>query len=57
VRIAMRRGEAIVGATHGYVYEAAVPAHRPASHYTPRVIASRADARIPVEDAHIIWYR
>ncbi len=37
------------------IYSADVPASRPASDYTPRIVPSHCGARIPLEDAHILW--
>ena len=39
------------------VYAADVPASRPASDYTPRIVPSHFGARIPLEEAHIRWFR
>ena len=39
------------------IYAADVPASRPASDYTPRIVPSHCGARIPLEDAHILWRR
>ena len=41
------------------VYSADVSASRPASDYTPRIVPCHAGsgARIPLEDAHILWFR
>ena len=39
------------------IYRADVPASRPASDYTPRIVPSHSGARIPLEDAHILWFR
>ena len=39
------------------LYSAEVPASRPASDYTPRIVPSHEAARIPLEDSHIIWLR
>jgi starch phosphorylase len=47
----------LLGATHGYAYTACVPADRPATDYTPRVIPHRKGAVVPLEDAHILWQR
>jgi starch phosphorylase len=37
------------------IYAGDVPASRPASDYTPRIVPSHSGARIPLEDAHILW--
>jgi len=57
VRQTMVRGAAIAGAINGYVFCANVPASRPQSHYTPRVIASHPQALTPMESALILWQR
>jgi starch phosphorylase len=44
-----------VGGDH--LYQASVPASRPASDYTPRVIPVHAAAQVPLEAAHILWQR
>jgi starch phosphorylase len=54
-RKVMRRTGTLPGAMNGYTYEADVVSDRPACHYTPRIIPTHADARIPCEDAHIMW--
>ncbi|MGP6158891.1 MAG: alpha-glucan family phosphorylase [Vulcanimicrobiaceae bacterium] len=38
------------------IYLAEVPASRPASDYTPRIIPSYSGASVPLEEAHILWY-
>jgi starch phosphorylase len=45
------------GPSSGYVYRAAVPATRPASDYTTRVIPNLCGMAVPLEDAHILWQR
>jgi glycogen phosphorylase len=57
VRQVMRRGNPLVGASHGYTYSACVTASRPAQDYTPRVIPSHPAAVIPLEAAQILWQR
>ena len=39
------------------LYAADVPASRPSSDYTPRIIPSYSGANVPLEDAHILWFR
>ncbi|MBA3024254.1 MAG: glycosyltransferase family 1 protein, partial [Sideroxydans sp.] len=56
-RVEMRRVRQLVGATNGYVYGAGVPAVRPASDYTARMIPRREAAAIPLENGHILWQR
>jgi starch phosphorylase len=57
VRQAMMRGEPLVGAAAGYVYAARLPAARPHSDYTPRLIPHRPDAAVPLEANQILWQR
>jgi glycogen phosphorylase len=51
----MDRGERLVGAANGFTYTATAPATRPAADYTPRVIAHRDGAFIPLEAPFILW--
>jgi len=44
-------------ASHGYVYSARVPATRPASDYTARVIPNRSGVAVPLEATRILWQR
>jgi len=57
VRQGMRCVRPLVGAAGGYVYRALVPATRPATDYTARVIPSYPDVAVPLEAAHILWQR
>jgi starch phosphorylase len=52
----MQRGEPVAGAANAYQYNARVPAKRPASDYTPRVIPAYDGAAIPLEAPQILWY-
>ncbi len=56
-RVAMNRVRQLVGAINGYAYRAGVPATRPATDYTARLIPQRDDVAVPLEDAHILWQR
>jgi starch phosphorylase len=56
-RVEMQRVRQLVGATNGYAYRAAVPATRPATDYTARVIPHRGGVAVPLEAAHILWQR
>ena len=47
--------EKITGAIHGYTYTANIETRRPASDFTPRVIAYHSDAQIPAEVSLISW--
>ncbi len=53
----MTRGRQLVGAEHGYVYSAQVPATRSAGDYTARMVPTRAGVAVPLETAQILWQR
>jgi len=46
----------IPGATHGYIYNCPIATTRPASDFTPRVVAYHPEARTPLEAAFILWW-
>jgi starch phosphorylase len=56
-RLEMTRAEAIAGAAAAFVYIAQVPAARPASDYTPRIVPYHPDAAVPLEANRILWQR
>ena len=56
-RVEMKRVRQLVGATNGYAYREEVPAARPASDYTARLIPHRDDVAVPLEAARILWQR
>jgi starch phosphorylase len=53
----MKRLRPVIGTPGCYVYGAEVPAVRPASDYTARVIPHFDGAAVPLEDARILWQR
>jgi len=55
--VEMRRVRQLVGAINGYAYRAEVPAARPASDYTARLIPHRHGVAVPLEAVHILWQR
>ena len=57
VRQEMERVRQLVGACGGYAYRARVPATRPATDYTARVIPQYAGVAVPLEAARILWQR
>ena len=57
IRQAMQRGHELLGSVGGYAYSASVPATRPASDYTPRVVPFKAGAFVPLEANQILWQR
>jgi starch phosphorylase len=54
---AMQRGHELLGSQGGYAYSATVPATRPASDYTPRVVPFKSGAFVPLEADQILWQR
>ncbi|MGA8005326.1 MAG: alpha-glucan family phosphorylase [Burkholderiales bacterium] len=56
-RVEMERLRQLVGATGGYAYRAMVPAARPATDYTARVIPNFSGAMVPLEAPQILWQR
>jgi starch phosphorylase len=56
-RIEMVPRGPLVGSAGGYLYTAAVPATRPASDYTPRIVPWKEGAAIPLEASEILWQR
>ncbi len=57
VRVEMQHVRQLVGALNGYAYRAEVPATRPATDYTARVIPHRDGVAVPLEENHILWQR
>jgi starch phosphorylase len=57
VRQEMKRVRQLVGATNGYAYRAGVPAVRPATDYTMRLIPHHDGVAVPLEAARILWQR
>jgi starch phosphorylase len=55
VRQEMTRVRELVGAVGGYAYSATVPATRPATDYTARVIPRCPGVAVPLEAAYILW--
>jgi glycogen phosphorylase len=57
VRQPMERGHELLGSVGGYSYSASVPANRPASDFTARVVPYRDGAFVPLEANEICWQR
>ena len=57
VREVMGARGPLVGSESGVLYEAVVPADRPASDYTPRALPYHADAVLPIEAPLVVWAR
>jgi starch phosphorylase len=57
LRQEMTRVRRLEGADGGYAYRAQVPATRPATDYTARVIPHHDGVAVPLETARILWQR
>ena len=57
VRQEMKLAPQPAAADGGYVYRGQVPAARPATDYTARVIPHYDGVAVPLEDAQILWQR
>ena len=53
----MTRVRPLDAAGGGYAYRAQVPATRPATDYTARIIAHHGSVAVPLEAAAILWER
>ena len=56
-RVEMKPVRQLLGVINGYAYHAQVPATRPATDYTARLIPHHYGVAVPLEDAHILWQR
>ncbi len=56
-RVEMKRVRQLVGAINGHAYRAEVPAARPATDYTARLLPHRDGVAVPLEADHILWQR
>jgi len=54
-RVAMKRGEPLLGALDAYHYEAWVEARRSIQHYTVRILPFHPQARLPLELSLVYW--
>jgi glycogen phosphorylase len=57
VRQQMRRIRPLPRVAGGYVYGVRVPASRPATDYTARIVAHRVGVAVPLEAEFILWQR
>ncbi|MEO8338109.1 MAG: alpha-glucan family phosphorylase [Nitrospirota bacterium] len=57
VRQEMNRLRQLTGPVHGYAYGARVPATRPSTGYTARLIPYCSGVAVPLEAGHILWQR
>ena len=56
-RIEMKPARQLLGAISGYAYHAELPATRPATDYTARVMPRRDGLAVPLEVNQILWHR
>jgi starch phosphorylase len=56
LRHPLNRGQRLVGSANGFLYSARVPADRPVSAFTPRLVPFHAGASVPLEAAFILWH-
>jgi starch phosphorylase len=56
IALAMNRGEPLDGATNTFTYRVFVPAGRPVSDYTPRLVPQHVGAFVPLEAPFIRWH-
>jgi len=45
----------LAGTSNGHLFRAEIPAHMPATSYTPRIVPFHPGASVPLEAAHILW--
>jgi starch phosphorylase len=53
----MTREGRVEGSANGFVFAASVPATRPSSDWTPRVLPDHPGAVVPLEASQILWAR
>ncbi len=56
-RYEMERLAELIGSVSGYDYRVIIPAQRPISDYTVRIIPTHETASVPLESNHILWQR
>jgi glycogen phosphorylase len=54
-RLAMTRTAPLPGTAHGHLFTLEMPATRPLSHYTPRVVPASDEALLPLELPLVAW--
>jgi starch phosphorylase len=57
VRKEMTRIRQLTGPANGCVYRAAMPAIRPATDYTPRLVPQCSGVAVPLEAGQILWQK
>jgi glycogen phosphorylase len=56
VRETMNRDERLIGSSNGFLYTLWIPATRPATDYTPRLVPRHNGALVPLEAPFILWH-
>jgi starch phosphorylase len=56
-RVALNRGNRLVGSENSFVYSASIPATRPVTDYTPRLVPQHVGALVPLEAPFILWHQ
>jgi starch phosphorylase len=56
VRHSMTRGDSLVGSVNGFTFTARIPADRPVSDFTPRVVPIHRSALVPLEAPFVLWH-
>jgi glycogen phosphorylase len=57
IRQEMARLRQLAGSANGHAYGASVPASRPATDYTPRIVPYFPKVAVPLEAAQVLWQR
>ncbi len=55
--LGMTRGRPIPESANGYIYGASVPASRPPTDYTPRIVPHFPGVAVPLEEGQVLWQR
>src|SRR5262249_40860528 len=53
----MTRRDDLTETKSWHTYTVEIPATRPASDYTPRIVSDYPAAKKPMEESHILWFR
>ena len=53
----MAKGAELPGSIGGFLYTVEIETERPVEHYTPRIVPFNPDAKVPLENHLILWYK
>jgi starch phosphorylase len=56
-KVTMKLVRQLVGAIHGYIYRIEIPASRPSSDYTARLIPYFNEVSVPLENNRVLWQK